>query len=474
MALKLPSPLAGLFKKRDVPTPPQGQLGRVGSARGYVPVSNEKTPFLAPRLDNVSLDDLDKLRHDPVIRYALRLWKLPLLRAEHTIECENESIKAFLAKAIEPTLHQFLWNALNALDFGFSCQEMVWGEKAITVSDPSQPAAAQTTYPRAWVIDKWAHLDPTYSWLMVYPNGDFASVKQYLAFGGSDKSDIPAEKCVLIALDAEFNEVYGTPLTKAALPYYEQKLYLLENLMIYLRKRSVGVMKGFAPPGMTETGTDSDGNPQGKSNVDYLNDVLDALKSGDAISFPALFDQSGNRLWDAESFDMGTETEFLDKWQAYNKEIQLALCVPELMNQSSEHGTQSLGTKQIDSFTDNLYGLARQLEDAASNQYLRRMIDYNFGKSAPDARLNLKIDRSYVETLVSSAIQQLGSGQPVTTASGDALTLDWEKIAQDADLPTQKMDRDSYQQLYGMNESDQEGGDHQGRFGGDQKGNTSE
>ncbi|MCL6535865.1 MAG: hypothetical protein K6U77_07305 [Armatimonadetes bacterium] len=62
--------------------PVEGQIGVTGQNR-YAPMSAQFASdgrMLAFRLDEIRIEDLDRVRQDPVVRSSLRLLKLPILQ----------------------------------------------------------------------------------------------------------------------------------------------------------------------------------------------------------------------------------------------------------------------------------------------------------------------------------------------------------------------------------------------------------
>jgi len=76
--------------------PRTGQLGRTGTMRLVpIPARFRDGKLIAHRTDTVSLDDLDRVRQDPVVRSALLTLKLPLLRCKWNIFSDDAVVSAF-------------------------------------------------------------------------------------------------------------------------------------------------------------------------------------------------------------------------------------------------------------------------------------------------------------------------------------------------------------------------------------------
>jgi hypothetical protein len=248
--------------------------------------------LIAHRTDTVSLDDLDRVRQDPVVRSALLTLKLPLLRCKWNIFSDDAVVSAFCQRVVQPFMRELLWNLLTALDFGFSVQELVWESRDVELTGglANAPDAQRIMLRGAWVIQRLAPLDPQLVYPLVDRFGQFAGVRQYI-----DGVDIDAEKLLHWAVYAEFDEVYGYPVAKPAIPFWEMKMQALEDAALYHNIYAVPTKKGFAPPGQTEVGVGADGEPIFEDNMEYLRQLLEDLRSAHNIVLPASLGD-GSRL----------------------------------------------------------------------------------------------------------------------------------------------------------------------------------
>ena len=424
--------------------PRTGQLGRTGTMRLVpIPARFRDGKLIAHRTDTVSLDDLDRVRQDPVVRSALLTLKLPLLRCKWNIFSDDAVVSAFCQRVVQPFMRELLWNLLTALDFGFSVQELVWESRDVDLTGglANAPDAQRIVLRGAWVIQRLAPLDPQLVYPLVDRFGQFAGVRQYI-----DGVDIDAEKLLHWAVYAEFDEVYGYPVAKPAIPFWEMKMQALEDAALYHNIYAVPTKKGFAPPGQTEVGVGADGEPVFEDNMEYLRQLLEDLRSAHNIVLPASL--GDGRQWDVEAFDVPPPISYPD-WIAFlDDQIRLALGVPKLSVSTSETGTYNLGVAQIDLFLDNEQALLSQIEEVINQQLLPRLVAYNFGAGAAEAQIRMQLDMRFLEQMIRGMVGQLAAGNPVRTADGMLLVPDWEKIAEDASVPVRVVEEIGYMEEF--------------------------
>jgi hypothetical protein len=443
------------LKRFAKPAPPvEGQQARVGQNRLGAPLAafSRDGRMLAYRLDDVTIRDLDRLRQDPVIRASLRLIKLPLLRCDWYINAEDDRVAAFLQSVLEPHMYELLWALCTAFDFGVAFVEKVLEHRRVyrtTRTLATSPAKSEIVLRDVWVLSRVAHLDPSIYWALVYPTGEFAGVRHLVTPFSPEGEIIEEGRLIHFALDAEFNEVYGTPLIKAALPFFELKLRALQDMATYYSTYAVPTKKGYAPPGKTPIGTTESGEPIVVDNLQYLSEQLDKLANAHSIVLPSLYDANGQRMWEVEAFEVPPAVSIESYVQFLDEQMRQAMLVPSLATIHPMRGTYSLGQSQIDLFLQNEDAYLTQIESVLNRQLIPDLVRYNFGSDV-NARIVMRIDHAYTKRLVEAFVQQLAMGQPVTTADGDVLMPDWTLIAEDAGVPIRTQAASEMDYLHGI------------------------
>ncbi len=426
------------FRKSEPPK--EGQVSITGQNR-YGPATASFGPegrMLAYRLDTVTIQDLDRVRQDPVVKSSLRMLKLPILRSRFHIFCDDPKIAVFCETILEPHLRLLLHYLLTAFDFGIAIVEPIWKREPMLIVTPTRGSAPSTTryrFENVWTIERLSHLDPGLNWPMVYPTGEFAGVYQLVG-----DTIIPEGRLLHWAVDAEFNEVYGNPATKAAIPFFELKQRALEDLSRYYSTYAVPTKKGFAPPGVTMVRDPETGVEMPIDNLTYLREQLDNLSNAYSIVMPSITDSNGQRLWEVEAFQVPPATNIEAYIQYLDEQIRSAMNVPALSQVQPVRGTYSLGQAQIDLFLQNEQAWIEQIESVLNDQLLTRIVEYNFGRTAPKARVKLMVDEGYLERILEAFVARLSMGEPVQTASGSMLVPDWEALAEELNVPLQIAD----------------------------------
>jgi hypothetical protein len=422
--------------------PVEGQIGVTGQNR-YAPMSAQFSSdgrMLAFRLDEIRIEDLDRVRQDPVVRSSLRLLKLPILRAKWQVYSEDPKIEALVQEVLRPHMRQLLWALCTAFDYGVAFVEKVWRrERVLRVSHTrsTQSASDVYTFRDVWVLDRVVHLDPSLCWALVYPTGEFAGVRQLQA-----GDIIPEGKLIHFAIDAEFNEVYGNPVTKPCIPYFEVKVRLLEDLSRYFATYGVPIKKGYAPPGQTSVGTTDDGQPVLVDNLEYLAEQLDNLTNAHTIVLPNMVDSSGQRMWEVELAPPPGAAPYEAFLNFLDEQMRQAMGVPALASIHPQAGSYALGRSQIDLFIQNEEAWLQQIQEVLNRQLIPDIVRFNFGSRARPTRIEMSISRDYTEALVDAMVSLLARGQPLQTATGDTLYADWQQLAQEFNLPVLTLTRE--------------------------------
>lgn len=462
--------LSDLLKKI---TPPQGMLGRVGSARATTPVSvgNDKR-VLAHRLDPITLGELDALRLDPAVKMALMLIKLPMIVSarDYIVNCEDTKIRIFVQYALKNHMYHLIKTLLTAIEFGFALDEIVWQNETFVTTDTlgELPSTQKVPFNNYWTFRKFAQLDPRFVHPRVYADsdhfGEFAGIKQYIGQG----EPIDEDKLVHYAFDSEFEEVYGSSLLKACLTANDFKKRTLISYTQYLDMYGNPYKIGYFPSGQSPSGVDGSGNPTYIDHQTVMEDILANMKAAESVALPDLRDAaSGERRWEIQFVEVPPNIDFLSGMNWADAQAQMAMFTPFLAvgAPGSAGANRSLAETQTDVFYRNLQAIADEICDAISQQAITRLVKYNFGANAPDATVTVKLDKHITDALAQVLISRWSQGQPVTTADGGAVMMDVQKIAMDADFPVTVLSQEDVRALYepqpGQDQNNQDNQDNQ-------------
>lgn len=446
--------------KDTLKAPPLGQLGAMGSSRTFGPLKKTGTStddtVLAFRLDSVTLEEYDRLRLDPAVRMGLLLFKIPLLQAARNfkVTCEDPVIALFCQKILKDHMVHLMSSQLNALDFGYAISEIVWTAKDIDLTKTlaNSPTKDKINLPGAWVFHKFGHLDPRYIHPKVFINtGELAAVAQRI--GG--RLDIPANKVVHYAFQAEYEEVFGTPLTKPALPIWELKQFALENWNLFLQNCGNPFKELRYPDMDIEAGVDEDGKPLYISGQQYALQLGKELKGLDTVALPSGVDANGNKYWELNFKTVEPNVDFISALNYYDAQMQMGMLAPILLVGAPTAGSgRALVSVQERILYNNIQGIGTDICQKISDGPLKQAILFNFGSGALSATVSVSVDTSTINALIGALIQRWSQGEPLMSADGTAIIPDFSKLAEEADLPVQTMTSDQIKDMYGQNENE--------------------
>jgi hypothetical protein len=236
--------------------------------------------------------------------------------------------------------------------------------------------------------------------------------------------------------------VYGNPVTKPCIPYFEVKVRLLEDLSRYFATYGVPIKKGYAPPGQTSVGTTDDGQPVLVDNLEYLAEQLDNLTNAHTIVLPNMVDSSGQRMWEVELAPPPGAAPYEAFLNFLDEQMRQAMGVPALASIHPQAGSYALGRSQIDLFIQNEEAWLQQIQEVLNRQLIPDIVRFNFGSRARPTRIEMSISRDDTEALVDAMVSLLARGQPLQTATGDTLYADWQQLAQEFNLPVLTLTRE--------------------------------
>lgn len=442
----------GVDAQGGPPRPPLGQLSVVGDARWapllYNVTRNEaqNTWVLAHRIDRIRYQDYDRVRFYPTVIDGLNAIMLPIQRANFHMQCADRNLADLAMQELGPDIRELLRNLVKGgLEFGRQTVEKVWMAKTDIAVGSSQADGTPTSkvYPWVWTIDSFAPFDPQDTDLLIYPrSGKFAGIRQYISVNGALDRDIPADRLIHWAHNSEFNSNYGTPRTKASIPFVDLAMALYNDASIYFNRYAVPTLIGYAPLGSRDAGQNPDGSPVVKSNTTFLREQMSKIRNASSVVFDnemlaGTDGKAAGRAWEITPMEIGERGMFVEYALHLNVMIGASLCVPQMaLSTVPSSGTYNLGQSQIDLFTQNIEAILDQLADVVNKQLLDDFRIYNAGRDAPTlkcvfAPVSTDVARMFLEALVTN----LSNGVPIYTPDGQQIIPDYSAIAQNYGAP---------------------------------------
>jgi len=358
MALRFSELLRGRKAASSVAFERRPALGELTKASGRLPFGAPGSPGSVP------IRILKKMRLDPQIALGLSAVKSPVIGASWWAESADLEAAAFVEAALKPLWRDLVRTSLSAVDFGFQA-----AEKVFEVRDVEYEFAGARRSRRAVAYRKIRGLDPEAVTLAVDDSGSFAGVRAGGAF-------LPSEKCFVMTLGREWDNLYGRSYLEAAYEpwYWASVMYLFANR--YFERKGDPAIIGRAP---AEERLDSDGNKV--RTLDEAARVISSLRSGGTAVFPDERDENGNLRW---QFGYLVDDKRADMFISYIEHLQVmklrAILVPErTLTQDSSTGSYSMASEHTETFLRNEELLLAEIIDHVNRYVVRPLVELNFG-----------------------------------------------------------------------------------------------
>ena len=304
---------------------------------------------------------LANMAEDPQIGLGLELVKAPLYGAAWTVECERKDIADFLTEEMKRLWRSALRTCLAAVEFGFSPHEKLW-----EIGEDGRARVRQLK-----------DLNPKHTLILRDDKGQFAGLRH----GGID---VPAEKCLLFTHWKRWGNLYGTPRTKRVQKRWLWCENVYELMNRYLHRRAIPSLVGYGPNEMRDT------DHGGQENaLKTMMQALRALKSAGIVTLPAEYGDDGKPLW---SVSLLADTEqrsadFIKAIEHYETMKLRGMLVPDRVATQGATGAYSVAEAHTAVFLVLEDQLLFDLLETFNTYLIPQMVLYNFGPSAPSARM---------------------------------------------------------------------------------------
>lgn len=384
------------------PLPPTGeQLGEYGgptsgavtSSAGYV---DQRRARVTPLLNMTKLTPqlIRAMREHPQIVACLAAQSLPLLRADWTIECDDDDIRDTVERLYRTIHARVIRSMARCLWAGYSPNVLVWD------IDPETGAFAVTS-----VRD----LDPYTCTPNVDEAGDYEGFVQN-AHG--KPTTIEALASLWGVEGMESGNLYGRPLLTAAREAWQAQQAIALYHLRFLERFGEPVVKVRAPEGVVDTNetarnaaivwnaehpTEPPRDIPAPNNVSKIDQGLELgtnLRHHSVVSLPSTphlgpDGKVAGYAWDLEYLTaVGDGTAFREAIAAEDRKMARAILVPSLLLEGGDTvGSNALGQAHRDTFTQNIDARLSDYASQISEHLLDRLVDFNYGDRAPRARL---------------------------------------------------------------------------------------
>lgn len=393
---------------------------------------------IAPLLTSRELDSrrIEAMRRDYQVSACLTVLSMPLLRADWSIECEDDDMREQIAAAYGIVHADLIRSACRALPWGYSPNVLVW-----TVD----PDLGMLT-PR-----KIRDLPPeTMEPLVDRTSGGFAGMVQNRGRDGEERIEDPL-LCLWITEGMESGNLYGRSVLEAALEPWQDKLATRLFHLRYLERFGEPVVRTRAPSGQVivneaEIAAAAAAGTTIPAAV-YERNLDRALEMGESLRHHSVVALPSDRTISADGKDIGYSwdldylessrsggADFREALDEHNRAIARALFVPDLLFANTDGGAYALGREHRSVFDAAVEG---RLDDW-SRQITRHLIDrvrvFNYGERSPRAELVFggvtDTDRAELWQLATELVR------------GNRLPVEIEELAARLGIPLQVADED--------------------------------
>lgn len=327
--------------------------------------------------ETISDDTFEKMRKHPQIHAGLMTIELPLLSTNVWVQCPDPDIKAFIEVVIKRLWRRLVKSSLRGgLVFGRAPHEKVWKQDTISYSIQGIDGKPEEKQRDGWVYKKIKDLYPPRVTINCDDLGSFDGMKQ------DNKVTIDAKKSFLYVHDQEFGNLYGSSRIKYAYDPWYSSTILYQFCNHYYERKGEPPIKSRGQAGKlvdSATGVERDG----------LAEALKMAKSLNSKKIVALPNDmtEGKYDWDLEyMMDDKRGEMFLTYIEHLLRMILVGIYSQEkAITQSTEVGSRSMATAQLDYFMNSLEALLADIIDSVNLYLIPDLVAYNFGGTAPQA-----------------------------------------------------------------------------------------
>lgn len=375
---------------------PRGMYGsaRINHVRNLLSRANA-----AGSATELTPEVIRKMRRHYQVASCLTVQALPLIRADWSIECEDDDHRERLTSAYEAVAFHAHRSMTKALPHGYSPNEVVWTYRNdLKLICPSE---IRDLEPRTCKPDT----DET---------GSLDGMTQTAAGGTEDFEPIYT---LWIVEGMESGNYYGRSILDAALEPWQDYAAIRAFHARYLERFGEPLVVCRAPQGTSITnaveinrivtanteaelspgdeGYQAVPEPRVENNLDTALDTGQNIRHHSVVALPStlLYGTDGKPTgfaWQLEFLESkgGKGADFVEALRELDKRIARAMFVPDLLTSNTEDtGSNALGQTHRDVWEDAVEGRLDDFSRQITDQLIEPIRILNFGADSPPARL---------------------------------------------------------------------------------------
>lgn len=424
--------------------PPTRSQGRIGDLRySGAPGKDRRSPLMANRIDGTTYDDLDRVRFYPIVRDALAVKLAAIVAADFWFSSPREDVAEAASQILKDDVKRLVGTlAKGGMEWGRQTCEIVWKPHFdVTVSSGQSDGGgqAETVYPYLWGC-KFRSFSPRDTRPLIHPvTGEFAGIRQF--YPGRDQADrdILIPKAVHYAHNTEFESTFGTPDTKACVPFVDGVEKQLDSMIQFGDRLSNPWKEIRYPAGRTRVGD------QEYDNATIAEWIGEALEGGSTVRVPSeTYGGSMNPTnvpkWEVKFNQVpAAANNYVADIGLLNLLIRLAISgVPETASggDAPGEGSNAMSVTQVGLMLKLLQSTLDGIAYTINTHVLNWWRQYNFGRTCPPLTIHFaSIDLATAQAVLDALLAALSTGSPVMDADGNLIYMDIAKVAEQQGMP---------------------------------------
>lgn len=383
-------------------------------------------------LSRLRLADFRAMRDHYQINATLAVMSFMVHQMDWHIECSSQKITNFVTENLKQIWTPFIRAISQAFWAGYSPNVLQWEndleEKRVVLTKVKDiiPEEACVNWKD---VKGWAPEGRIPPKIKV-----FDGIKLF-----GQEWPVPIENSFWYPLMMENGDMYGRKLLRPVFTswYFSLLIHLFSNR--YFERFGEPVPVGRAP-----YEEEIDVNGKRVRGSELMVQILQNLRNRSVVVLPN--ERTPTGAGTATEFDY--EIEYLESqmrgadFERYlmrlDEEMSIGLFTPLLILRTADVGSYNLGVTHWNMYLNMLNAIVGDIKSYADPYILSRMVDFNFGKSAPRAFLVFRKMGDDKAELVKELLKNLvtkGSAKPDLTQLGDIVGLTVEEVKEVLDEP---------------------------------------
>ncbi len=383
------------------------------------------------------------MREHYQVSACLLVQTLPLVRAGWVIECDDDDIREHVETWLGSIMRELMRSLARSMWAGYSPNVLVWNV------DPATGGL---------YVSNVRDLDPFTCKPMTDAAGRYIGMVQHK--GTKDEVRIDALQTLWGVEGLESGNLYGRSILTAAREPWQRQRLLETWHSRHLERFGEPIVRVRHPEGtyVVNQAEITAAVAAGQEPPDpIIADKADeAIKLGEGLRNHTVAALPSDRAVTADGKDVGYAWDldfleasrdgsqaFADKIAEEDRRIARAIFVPDLLLSNTEAGSYSLGKEHRSMWTDSVESRLAEYAGQITRHVVDRLVDFNFGESAPRARLSFEPQTDESRDELWTLVQ--------TLVAGGRLPVDVLRIADRVGLP---LAADAAEQVEAADEED--------------------